>query len=353
MWTALAAAAAVILLALRFLTAGGGGSSGPGGEGPPKQVTGVQVEVVHPARVGGTVSAVGTVLSNEEIQVRSQVSGQVEQILFTEGARVKKGDVLLRVNDDELQAQLLRARSRVAIAEQQAERQKQLFGKDFISREEYNNALNELNVVRAEAQLIEVQIQKTEITAPFDGTIGLRLVSEGSYVSPSLVITTLQDNSRMKIDFSVPEKYAQMIGEGDSITFRVQTRPETFSARIYSSDSRIDATTRTLRLRAACANPGGALLAGSFANVDVRVNPRASLTIPAYALIPEMRGHKVYLCRDGVAVPQPVSIGQRTDERVEILDGLTDGDTVITSAILQLRPGMAVEPLPARAEETP
>src|SRR6185436_1147000 len=129
-----------------------------------------------------------------------------------------------------------RAKSRLAIAEQQADRQKQLFEKQFISQEEYNNALNELNVVRADAQLIGAQIAKTVIRAPFDGTVGLRFVSEGSYVSPAAVITTLQDNGRMKIDFTVPEKYSRMIGSGDSVSFRVQTRAESFSARIYSTD---------------------------------------------------------------------------------------------------------------------
>ncbi len=310
----------------------------------------VQVEEVRAVGIGGTISAVGTLLPNEEIQVRSQVSGQIERIAFSEGARVKKGDLLLTINDDELQAQLLRAGSRLAIAEQQAERQKQLFAKSFVSQEEYNNSLNELNVVRAEAQLIAAQIAKTEIRAPFDGTVGLRFVSEGSYVSPATVITTLQDDGTMKVDFTVPEKYSGLIGEGDSITFRIQTRPESFPARIYSTDARIDAATRTLRMRAATANPGRVLLPGSFANVEVTLQARTSLTIPAYALIPELRGHKVYLCVGGVAESRPVVIGQRTNERVEITGGLSDGDSLITSGILQLRPGMPVRPAPAEGQ---
>jgi membrane fusion protein (multidrug efflux system) len=333
----------VALLLLRFLGSSGG-TPVAGGGAARTQAVAVKVEVVHTGEIGGTVSAVGTVLSNEEVQVRSQVSGQVEKIGFGEGSRVKRGDVLVKINDDELQAQLLKANSTLAIAEQQAERQKQLFEKQFISQEEYNNALNQLNVVRADAKLIEAQITKTEIKAPFDGTIGLRFVSEGSYVSPTTVITTLQDNGRMKVDFTVPEKYARLIREGDSITFRVQTRPESFSARIYSTDARIDAATRTLRVRAETPNPRGMLLPGSFANVEVSLNPRRSLSIPAYALIPEMRGQKVFVCRGGRAEPRPVVIGERSDDRVEITSGLADGDSLITSGILQMRPGMAVVP---------
>jgi membrane fusion protein (multidrug efflux system) len=347
-WFAGGGALLIVLLAMRFFGSGAGAPGGSGGGergmGGPGQAIRVSVEVLRPALIGGRVPAVGTVLSNEEVQVRSQVSGQIEKIAFGEGARVSRGDVLVKINDDELQAQLLRARSRTAIAEQQAERQKQLFEKQFISQEEYNNAVNELNVVRAESQLIEAQIAKTEIRAPFDGTIGLRFVSEGSYVSPATIITTLQDNARMKVDFTIPEKYARMIGEGDSITFRVQTRQESYSARIYSTDSRIDPTTRTLRVRAATANPKGALLPGAFASVEVSLNPRQALTIPAYALIPDLGGHKVFVMRSGKAESRPVQIGERSDDRVEIAGGLAPGDTLITSGILQLRPGMDVVP---------
>ena len=345
-WLSVGGVALIALLALRFFgheTADRG--AGPDrGEGGPEAAVSVSVEVIRPVELGGTVTAVGTVLSNEEVQLRTQVSGQIEKIAFAEGERVSRGDVLVKINDDELQAQLLRATSRLAIGEQQAERQKQLFEKQFISQEEYNNSVNELNVVRAEAQLIEAQIAKTEIRAPFDGTIGLRFVSEGSYVSPATVITTLQDNARMKVDFTVPEKYARMIGEGDSIRFRVQARQESYAARIYSTDSRIDPATRTLRVRAVTPNPNGVLLPGAFASVEVSLNPRRALTIPAYALIPEARGHKVFVIRSGMAEPRPVVIGDRSGDRVEIAHGLAAGDTLITSGILQLRPGMAVVP---------
>jgi membrane fusion protein (multidrug efflux system) len=347
--------ALAVVLVLPRLLAPNGATSGMNATSSvaSDQSTQVRMEVVRSERFGGTITAVGTLLSNEEVEVRSQVSGQIRKIYFTEGRRVKKGELLVKIIDDDLQAQLLRARSRQAIAEQQAERQRQLFEKEFISQEEYNNVMNELNVARAETQLIRAQIDKTEIRASFDGTIGLRYVSEGSYVSPTTIITTLQDNSRMKVDFTIPEKYSSDIKVGDRIAFSIQTRRERFAGNIYSLDARLDQTTRTLRVRALAPNPEAKLLPGSFTTIDVTLNERRTLTIPTYALIPELRGHKVFMVREGRAVSQPVEIGTRTHERVEILDGLKDGDTLITSAILQLRPGTPVKPVENRPVNRP
>lgn len=334
----------IVLILPKIISSNDSGSRNRTPAGRDQQMQ-VRTLIVQPQNMGSQVTAVGTVLSNESVEIRSQVSGQIERILFTEGAKVRKGAVLVKINDDELQAQFLRAKSRLAIGEQQAERQRQLFEKNFVSEEEYKNATNELNIVKAEAQLIEAQIAKTEIRAPFDGTIGLRFVSEGSYISPATMITTLQDNSRMKIDFTIPEKYAGEIKVGDRVSFSVQNRPMQFEGKVYSKDSRIDQTTRTLRLRALAANPQELLLPGSFATITVVISERKAMSIPTYALIPELRGHRVYLYRNGKAESQPVEIGTRTEDMVEIIGGLQAGDTLITSGILQMRPGMAVRPI--------
>lgn len=344
--TVFGAAAGVLLLALalpKITTSFKSAGNSNGAAGQRDRTLTVQTYVVRAETLGGTVTVVGTALSNEEVEVRSQVSGQIERIGFREGTRVNKGDILVKINDDELKAQLLRAESRLAIVQQQADRQKQLFEKNFASEQEYNDAVNELNIVKADAMLIRAQIEKTEIRAPFSGTIGLRFVSEGSTISPATVITTLQDNSRMKVDFAIPEKYASEVKTGSRITFRVQTRSEQFEARVYSMDARINETTRTLRLRALAPNPRGLLLPGSFATIDVILNERKTLTIPTFALIPDLRGHKVFVIRNGKAEEQQVEIGTRTDQRVEIVRGLRAGDTVITSALLQLRPGAPVQ----------
>jgi membrane fusion protein (multidrug efflux system) len=274
--------------------------------------------------------------------VRSEISGRIVSISFAEGSRVSKGQVLVKINDSELRAQLARAESRLAIANDEANRQKQLFDQTLTSEREYTNATNEADVAKAEADLIRAQLAKTEIRAPFAGVVGLRSVSEGSYVAPANLITTLRDVSTIKIDFSVPERYAGRIATGDHVEFRVQGSPRSYAASVYAVESGIDETTRTLRVRARASNPDGALVPGAFADVTVPLVEREALTIPAYALVPELKGHMVFVYHAGSAEPRSVEIGTRTEDRIEITAGLQAGDTLITSAILQLKPGAPV-----------
>ncbi|MBI5215939.1 MAG: efflux RND transporter periplasmic adaptor subunit [Ignavibacteriae bacterium] len=311
----------------------------------PAQQISVEFVVVQPESFSERVQTVGTILSNEEVEIRSEISGKIEKILFTEGTKVNKGDVLIKINDDELQARLLSAQSRLKLAEQQQERQHQLFEKNLLSQQEFDGTINELNVVKAEVQLVKAQLDKTEIFAPFDGNIGLRYVSEGSYLSPTTIITTLQDYSTVKIDFTFPEKYSSEIKNGDKIFFTVQGTTKKFSGSVYAIAPKIDPATRTLRIRAASPNSDGDLVPGGFANVEVQLQAKESLTIPSYAVIPELKRHKVFVCENGKAIERVIELGNRGDERVEVVQGLQAGDTIITSALLQLRSGMDVRPL--------
>ena len=334
-----------LLLLPKFCSRNGMNRNASAGNIPRDQRIPVQMELVHSEKLGERVLTVGTVLANEEVEIRSEISGKIEKIFFKEGGRVKQGEVLLKINDAELQAQLLRAQYRQMLTTEQAERQRQLFEKQLASQEEYDILVSELNIRKAETQLIQVQLDKTEIRAPFEARVGLRWVSEGSYISPQTLITTLQDIHPVKIDFTIPEKYASQIKVGDQITFSVQGISGNFSGTIYSFESKIEQATRTLRMRALSPNPNGVLIPGAFASIEVVMKEKESLLIPSYALIPELKGHRVFLYKEGKAVSQSVDIGTRTDERVEILQGLQVGDTLITSAILQLRSGMAVQPV--------
>jgi membrane fusion protein (multidrug efflux system) len=311
---------------------------------PRDQRMSVRMQIVQQEKIGERVLTVGTILSNEEVEIRSEISGKVEKIYFKEGGKVKKDDMVLKINDDELQARLLSAQYRQALAEQEEQRQRQLFEKTLTSQQDYDKAVNNLNVVKAEVQLIQAQLDKTEIRAPFDGVIGLRFVSVGSYLSPATLITTLQDNSAVKIDFTFPEKYAAEIKPGDKINFTIQGTSRKFTGTVYAIAPKIDPSTRTMRIRAHSPNTDRALVAGAFANVEVQLQEKEGLTIPAFAVIPELKRHKVFVYKDGKAAEQLVEIGMRTEERVEITQGLQAGDTLITSAILQLRPGVAVQP---------
>ncbi len=320
------------------------GSNHATASAPRDQAPSVRIFILMPEKLGDKVNTVGTILSNEEIELRSEISAKVIKVFFKEGSKVKKGDLLVKMNDAEQQAQLQRAQYRQALAEQMENRQQQLFERKFSSQEEYDSAVTELNIVKADVQLIKAQIKKSEIRAPFDGTVGLRYVSEGSYITPATRIATLQDNGTLKIDFAIPEKYASLIKPGDKISFTIQGSSKNYVGTVYALDPKIDVATRTLNMRAICPNLDGALFPGAFANVEVVFKEKDALVAPAEALIPELKGNKIFLLKNGKAVSQSVETGIRTDKLVEITNGVQPGDTLITSAILQLRDGMAVRP---------
>jgi len=304
----------------------------------------VDVHTVAPTRLEETLATIGTIRANEEVDLVSEVSGKVSAIHFDEGSHVTEGQLLLEIDDSELRAERQRALYRVELAERAEARQKQLLSDGVISSENYDVALAELNVLRSELQLIEAQLVKTRIRAPFSGVIGLRWVSPGAFLTPQTRIASLNDLDPVKLDFTVPERYATLLGAGDNITFRVDGIDRTFQGSVYAIQPSIDSATRSLRVRATCANPDGALLPGSFANVRVAVRSvDDALTVPAIAVIPELGGTKVFVYRDGRAEPVSVTTGIRSEREVEITSGLEAGDRVITTGILQLQPGLEVE----------
>jgi membrane fusion protein (multidrug efflux system) len=315
---------------------------GQRGGGPAGAPTPVQTTIVEAAPMVDRITAIGTIRSNEEVQIRSEVSGKVERVTFREGSKVARGDVLIKINDAELRAQLARAQARLAIAEEEADRQQRLHADSLTSARDYSNAANEAGIARAEADLIRAQLEKTAIRAPFDGVIGLRAVSEGSYVSPTTPIASLQDLTPVKIEFAVPERYAGRVKVGDRIRFSVEGVPGSFDGAIYAREAAIDPVTRALRIRATSPNDDGALIPGAFANVEIVFAEREAITVPSYAIVPELKGHRVFLFRGGKAEARSVEIGTRTEERVEVVNGLEAGDTLITSSLLQLKPGGAV-----------
>ena len=303
----------------------------------------VTAVVVRPERIVDRIFSSGTVLANEGVDLRSEIAGKVTGISFREGSRVQKGDLLVKIDDSELQAQLLKQDSQLKLAQDKEHRRRQLLERGNISPEDYDIALNELNAIRAEAQLIEARIKKTEIRAPFNGFIGLRFVSEGSYVSPETRIASLQNITIVKIDFAVPERYAQDLRPGAEIAFHLSGSATRFRGAIFAIEPKIDPTTRTVLLRARCPNPGEVIMPGAFAEVELSLKeiPDA-LMVPTEALIPDMQGQTVFLARGGVADQSRVETGLRTEKLIQLTSGVRPGDTVITSGILQLAPGMPV-----------
>jgi membrane fusion protein (multidrug efflux system) len=303
----------------------------------------VNAHIVEYEKLNEVVNTTGSILANEEVELRSEISGKITQILFKEGSYVKKGDLLVKINDSELQAQLRKAESKVKLVEDREERQRQLVQGQMISQEDYESTLNDLEASKAEYDLIQAQIDKTEIRAPFSGIIGLREVSEGSFVTTTTKITILQNLANLKVDFAIPQKYAEHVSVGEEIIFKLSASDFQYKARIYAIEPTIDPSTRTLKLRAICSTSYKSLFPGAFVNVELNLKETDNaILIPTVAIVPELKGQSVYLYKGGTASPVKVEIGIREENTVQIVSGLTEGDTVITSGILQIRPGAKV-----------
>lgn len=312
--------------------------------GGPDLVVSVKAHIISQETLSNSVFTTGTILANEEVELRSEISGKIIKILFKEGSFVNKGDLLIKINDADLQAQLRRAESKVKLSEEKETRQRQLRDGNLISQEEYDNTLGELHVNQADLDLIKAQIDKTEIRAPFSGVVGLRSVSEGSYVTTSTVIARLQNFNSIKVDFSIPERYSASVKTGDELEFKISGSSNVFKAKVYAIEPKIDPGTRTLRIRAICSAIYKELIPGAFANVELSLKQIAdAILIPTVSIVPELKGQKVFLYKNGVVVAQNVETGIREETRVQITSGLQSGDTVITSGILQIKPKSKVK----------
>lgn len=286
----------------------------------------------------------GSMRADEVVDLSVESSGLVTNIYFNEGSEVEKGDLLLKINDSQLQAEKNRNSFRLTLAEQREERQKRLLERGGISQDEYDATLNELNVLRSELQLIEAQIDQTELRAPFSGSIGLKYVSEGSYISPSTRIATLQSLNPIKVDFSVPERYVARVSVGDEINFHIQGVDSTFVGEIYAFEPSVDRETRSLQIRAITDNDSRILFPGAFANITLILDTITdALMVPTISVIPDLNTQKLFLVRNGVVDEKRVQTGIRTSEKVQIVDGIAPGDTVLTTGLLQVRPGDEVE----------
>lgn len=306
-------------------------------------VIAVTVEVVKTLSFENQLDVSGSVIGNEEVELHTETSGKIINFGFKEGGKVNKGDLLVKVNDADLQAQLQKAEIRKKLAEEKEYRQRMLLEKKGISQETYDVVLNDLSSSKADINNIKALIDKTEIRAPFNGTIGLRYVSEGSYVSPTTKIATLQNINPVKIDFSIPQRFAHVISVGNVISLKSPAGKK-YQAKVYALEPKIDPATRNLQVRAICSNEKGELMPGSYVNVNLALNDvKNAITIPTQALALDITGERVFVYKNGIAVPKKVVSGIRSEENVQIVDGLTVGDTIITSGIMQLRPRAKVK----------
>ena len=315
--------------------------------GPPKggnAMTTVDGMVLIPQDFEDNLSLSGTLEANEQIEVRSEVSGIVESINFEEGAKVNQGQVLFKVNDIELRAQLSRVQTAEKLASENARRAKLLLEKQAISQEEYEISNADYQSAKAESQLISAQLSKTTVRAPFSGTIGLRSISKGTYVTPTTLIAKLVNTSQLKITFSIPEKYASQMKVGSTLSFTTSDSKEVHTAKIYAIEPEVEVATRTLKLRAITENPEGKLYPGIFANVNLPLEKVTdALLVPTESLIPIQNGKKIFVKKDGKATEVIVETGARTDASVRVLECLKAGDTILTSGVMTLKNGSPVK----------
>ena len=285
----------------------------------------------------------GDLIPDEEVDLSFETSGKITDINFTEGSTVQKGQLLAKINDRPLQAQLKKLQAQLKLAEDRVFRQNALLVKDAVSKEAYEQVKTDLASLNADIDLIKANIQQTELRAPFDGIIGLRQVSVGSYASPTTIVAKLTKISPLKINFSVPERYAKEIKKGTRLTFSLDGYLKDFDATVYATESKVDPASRTLSVRALYPNTGTKLLPGRFASIKIKMHeiPNA-IAIPSEAIVPEMGKSKVYLYKNGKSMPVEVKTGLRTDTQVQIINGLHVGDTIITSGTLQLRTGLNI-----------
>lgn len=303
-----------------------------------KGPTVVYGKVLQPREFADNLSLTGTLEANEQIEVRSEVSGVVEQINFEEGSTVSKGQALIKVNDIELRAELRKVQTSQGLSSENARRAKLLLDKEAISQEEFDIATADYKSAQAQVQLIQAQLSKTIIRAPFSGKIGLRSISKGSYISPTTLIAKLVNTNQLKITFSIPEKYAQTMKVNQTLTFTTSGSKEIYNAKIYAIEPSIEIESRTLKIRAIAENKEGKLIPGTFANISLPLATlENALLVPTEALIPIQNGKKIFVSENGKAKEIIVETGARTDKDILITSGLKAGDTILTSGVMTLK----------------
>ncbi|MBQ1973315.1 MAG: efflux RND transporter periplasmic adaptor subunit [Paraprevotella sp.] len=308
-----------------------------------KKVLNVNAVVLKKGRLTEEIMVTGLLKPDEEVNLSFETSGQVVEIYFTEGTQVRKGELLAKVNDKQLQAQLKRLTAQLKLAEDRVYRQSALLQRDAVSKEAYEQVKTALATLKADIDIVKAQIELTELRAPFDGVIGLRQISIGAYATPSTIVSKLTKIIPLKVEFAVPERYAAQINSGTLLNFSIDGMQKEYSAKVYAKESAIDTETHTLMVRALYSNAGGRLTPGRYASIKImKEEVEDALAIPAEAIVPEMGKDKVFLYKSGLATPIEISTGIRTEKMVQVVSGLHEGDTLITSGTLQLRTDLPV-----------
>ncbi len=300
--------------------------------------------VVKSAPFQSEYSASGTLLPNEEIQILPEVSGRVTSITFNEGTHVEQGQALVKIYNDDIKAQIQKLKAQKELQIKIKNRQTELLRIGGISQQDYETTTTQIQSIDADIAYSEALLRKTTIYAPFPGKIGIRNISVGAVVTPSTVIATLQQTRILKMDFTVPDQYKEEMVIGKKINFTITGGLDTFYGTISAIEPSADAVTRTIKVRSLVENTNHKLGPGSFTHVIIPLeNNKSALMIPSQAIIPTDRDKEVAVIKSGKAKLVTVKTGTRTNDAVEIIQGLSAGDTIITTGIMQVKQGLEVK----------
>ncbi len=301
--------------------------------------------VATPSDMPNEVITTGTLLSNELTEIRPEVSGRITGIYFNEGSYVPKGTLLVKLFDGDLQAEVAKLKIQKALADTTLARQEQLLQINGISRQTVDATRNQVATFQAQLDFYKAEISKTAIRAPFSGMLGLRQVSEGAIVSPTTLITKIYQNNPLKLEFSIPEEYANQVKKGDKVSFTTSAyRTDTFNGTVYAINPGVDPESHTLALRARVPNKSNRLTPGAFASVHIDLREiKDAIMVPTQSLLPTTKSDQVVICENGKAKFVAVETGLRTKDKVQIISGVQAGDTILTTGILQVQPGMEVQ----------
>lgn len=303
----------------------------------------VDVIVARPQTIANIIEANGTVVSGEFVEVRPEISGRLTYLNVAEGKNIAKGSVLAKINDADLRAQLNKVRVQLNLAEVTLDRYSKLLEIQGINKADYDVALNQLSNYKADIEIIQADIAKTVIHAPFSGTIGLRQISNGAYVSPTSVIATLQQPGNIRIDFTLPETYANLVKRGSAVQVSTDANGGAKkSATVIAVEPQVSTATRNIMVRAKLQGNAG-VNPGSFVKVYVDAGDASGMMIPANAIIPDARAKQVVIVKGGKAKFVDIQTGIRQEGAVQVLSGLNEGDSVVISGVLFARPDAAVK----------
>jgi membrane fusion protein (multidrug efflux system) len=311
------------------------------GSGRPRAVGLMMVNgfVVQPHTISDNVEVPGSLLPFEETQIRAEVSGRVVGLNIPEGTVVPKGTVLVKLFDEDLRAQLRKLEVQLLIAQKNEERQRELLKISGISQSDYDLSALSVENLKADIETTKISIAKMQIRAPYDGRVGLRNVSLGAYLSANDVITVLRQDRQLKLEFSIPEKYAKNINKGYVVQFKVDGGNGYHRATVIATESSVEQTTRTMKIRALVDEIHPELVPGIFAKVNLQLGKNDNaLLVPTQSILPQARNKQIVICKNGIAQFSVVETGVRDSTYVQILKGVQIGDTVVTSGLMGLRP---------------